>query len=72
MGTAMSAWQRLPRIQLTTTNKQTNLRTQLTTPRPRKLPSPCLVARAGRKHLPVVAPTPPQKTIDVYPRKGPG
>ena len=38
---------------------------------PWKLPSPCLVARAGRKHLPVVAPTPPRRTDDVYPHKGP-
>ena len=43
MGTAMSAWQRLPRIQLTTSRSRSYL-------------PPCLVARAGRKHLPVVTP----------------
>ena len=39
----MSAWQRLPRIQLTTSRSRSYL-------------PPCLVARAGRKHLPVVTP----------------
>ena len=42
----MSAWQRLPRI-------QKDKKTQLTTSRSRSYLPPCLVARAGRKHLPV-------------------
>ena len=39
MGTAVSAWQWLPRIQLTTSRSRSYL-------------PPCLVARAGRKRLP--------------------